>query len=348
MMQFLFSVNIVWGIACVLLYLVCGINPQNFWIFSISSLLVPISFGINLMFIFWWLIFKWQYAILSFLILVLGFSHLQKFYAWNDPNPSPKCRNNNFNLMTFNVYGLKNLKDTIDQSQQKNKNQFLSFLRKTDPEILCVQENNLYADNVINSTGLFSYVHYMINHGTAIYSKFPILDHGLIDFGTNTNSCLWADILINGRRTRIYSVHLQSNRISKDVNTLTDDDEEKSIEKLNVIKRMLVQYRRMSLRRARQAEMVSTHANGSEYPVIIAGDFNDTPFSYAYRQLSKKRKDSFLENGNGIGSTYVGALPGLRIDFILSDEKKFSFCNHKVLQTSFSDHNPVMTSMYYK
>jgi endonuclease/exonuclease/phosphatase family metal-dependent hydrolase len=188
----------------------------------------------------------------------------------------------------------------------------------------------------------------MINHGTAIYSKFPILDHGLIDFGTNTNSCLWADILINGRRTRIYSVHLQSNRISKDVNTLTDDDEEKSIEKLNVIKRMLVQYRRMSLRRARQAEMVSTHANGSEYPVIIAGDFNDTPFSYAYRQLSKKRKDSFLENGNGIGSTYVGALPGLRIDFILSDEKKFSFCNHKVLQTSFSDHNPVMTSMYYK
>ena len=157
MMQFLFSVNIVWGIACVLLYLVCGVNPENFWIFSISSLLVPISFGINLMFIFLWLVFKWQYALLSFLILLLGYSHLQKFYAWNDPNPSPKCKNNNFNLMTFNVYGLKNLKDTIDQSQQKTR---INFFHSCVKRILkfCVFRKIIYMQTILLTAQVSSHM----------------------------------------------------------------------------------------------------------------------------------------------------------------------------------------------
>ena len=107
---------------------------------------------------------------------------------------------------------------------------------------------------------------------------------------------------------------------------------------------MMVKYRRMSIRRAEQAIQVKNHAANSPFPVIIAGDFNDTPYSYAYEQLTEKRKDSFLECGKGIGSTFVGALPGLRIDFVLADEKKIEFCFHRVMQTTFSDHNPVFTS----
>ncbi|MBK8243462.1 MAG: endonuclease/exonuclease/phosphatase family protein [Saprospiraceae bacterium] len=347
-MVFFLAINIVWAICCVVLYLVVGVDPRSFWIFSISSLLVPASFFINLMFVIFWIFFKWRNAWISFILLLFSFNYLNKFIAFNDSNNQGKCKSSAITVMSYNVYGLKNLKDTIDQSQLTNKQQFTSFLRKTNPDVLCVQEDNLFADGVINKTGLFPYFHYLINHGAAIYSKHPILDNGQVDFGTKTNSCLWADLLIDGKKLRIYSVHLQSNRISSEIERLADNDVEINEQNLNVIRRMMVKYRRMSIRRAEQAIQVKNHAANSPFPVIIAGDFNDTPYSYAYEQLTEKRKDSFLECGKGIGSTFVGALPGLRIDFVLADEKKIEFCFHRVMQTTFSDHNPVFTSLYLK
>lgn len=40
----------------------------------------------------------------------------------------------------------------------------------------------------------------------------------------------------------------------------------------------------------------------------------------------------FYKCGDGLGSTYVGALPGLRIDYVLGDIKSIEFCSHKVLR----------------
>ncbi|MBK7811044.1 MAG: endonuclease/exonuclease/phosphatase family protein [Saprospiraceae bacterium] len=348
MINFLFALNIIWGLICLVLYLVAGVDPKNFWLFSISSLLIPVSFGINIFFIFIWLFIRWRYGVLSLIILILGYGPLSKFVAFNEVSEVPKCKTNGFKLMSFNVYGLKNTKDPNEQIHQTKKNQFLSFLRKSEPDIFCVQENNLYADRIINETGLFTYVHYIIKHGTAIYSKYPIMDQGLIDFGKMTNSCVWADIMVEGRRLRVYSIHLESNRISKDINQLKDDEKEDQEEKIGLLRSMIRKYRRTSVRRAKQADMIQAHAAQCEYPVIIAGDFNDTPYSYAYRRLVKDKEDSFLARGSGIGTTYVGLMPGLRIDFILADKKAIDFCRHHVLQTAFSDHNPVIADIYSK
>lgn len=78
---------------------------------------------------------------------------------------------------------------------------------------------------------MYPYFHYLIQHGTAIYSRFPILDKGLVEFGTKTNSCLWVDLLVQGRKLRVYSVHLQSNRITKELEQITDDEDEQNSEK---------------------------------------------------------------------------------------------------------------------
>lgn len=348
MINFLFSLNIVWGLFCCILYLISGVDPQKFWFFSISSLLIPVSFAINLLFIFIWIFFRWKYGVLSVIILLLGIGHIKKFYALNERNENTRCQTSSFRMMSFNIYGLKNTRSNSEQLQESRQNQFLSFLRKSNPDILCVQENNLYADRIIQESGIFKYVHYMISHGTGIYSKFPILDQGVVEFGKMTNSCLWVDVLVQGNKIRLYNAHLESNRISKDVNQLKDEEEDPRDKKIGLVRDILRKYRRMSTRRARQADLISRHADSTRLPVIITGDFNDTPYSYAYARLSKNRKDSFLERGFGIGTTFVGLLPGLRIDFILADEKKLDFCSHKVQQTSFSDHNPLIVEIFSK
>lgn len=348
MIHFLFSLNIVWGILCVILYLLSGVDPHRFWLFSISSLIIPISFAINVLFIFIWIFIRWKYGMLSILILLLGYGHIRKFIALNEKNESSRCQTSSFRLMSFNLYGLKNTKDPSEQIQQSKKAQFLSFIRKSDPGILCVQENNLFSDRIITESGIFPYVHYMINHGTGIYSKYPILDQGLLDFGKNTNSCVWADIMVNGNRVRVYNTHLESNRITREVSKLRDDQPEENKQKVGLIRDIFRKYRRMSIRRAEQADLIRDHATQSPHPVIIAGDFNDTPYSYAYRILTKGRKDSFLDRGFGIGTTYMGLIPGLRIDFILADQGVLNFCTHRVSQTPFSDHNPVIAEIFSK
>ena len=44
----------------------------------------------------------------------------------------------------------------------------------------------------------------------------------------------------------------------------------------------------------------------STVPLIIAGDFNDTPASYIYQQATDLLSDPYVEQGRGFGTTYHG------------------------------------------
>ncbi len=85
------------------------------------------------------------------------------------------------------------------------------------------------------------------------------------------------------------------------------------------------------------------HMNSSPYPVILCGDFNDPPFSYAYNTLSKDLNDTFIDEGKGTGATYIGKIPFFRIDFILYD--KLLCINHEVINSKWSDHYPIMARL---
>ena len=104
----------------------------------------------------------------------------------------------------------------------------------------------------------------------------------------------------------------------------------------NLIRRLKNAFKK----RANQADIISAHIAHCHYPVIVCGDFNDTPDSYAYKTISKGLKDAYCESGKGIGSTYNGKIPFLRIDFILHSPK-FNAYNFKVNKDDLSDHFPV-------
>ena len=78
--------------------------------------------------------------------------------------------------------------------------------------------------------------------------------------------------------------------------------------------------------------------------MFVCGDFNSPPYSYTYHaiQHSKDLKDAFLESGYGIGKTYVGLFPTLRIDFILINNEIESL-NTQVIKKDYSDHYPIVS-----
>ena len=116
---------------------------------------------------------------------------------------------------------------------------------------------------------------------------------------------------------RVYNIHLASNWFSQtDYSFMQNPTLETEELKKNVLS-IGERLKNSFAKRAEQVHAIKTHINKSPYPVILCGDFNDTPNSYAYQQLARGLKDAFVEKGLGIGRSYNGKFPSLRIDYIL-------------------------------
>jgi endonuclease/exonuclease/phosphatase family metal-dependent hydrolase len=74
--------------------------------------------------------------------------------------------------------------------------------------------------------------------------------------------------------------------------------------------------------------------------VILCGDFNDTPASYAYHLISTDLLDAFVENGNGFGRTYAGKFPQFRIDYIMHS-KDLKCTKFTRSEETLTDHFPI-------
>jgi len=99
-------------------------------------------------------------------------------------------------------------------------------------------------------------------------------------------------------------------------------------------------------KRAEESQVIKKHMQSSPYPIILCGDFNDTPLSYAYNTISKNLKDAFKESGKGIGQSFV-KIPTLRIDYILHNEC-FNSYNYKRHKQKLSDHYAVSCEVEVK
>ncbi len=244
-------------------------------------------------------------------------------------------------LVTFNTSGLGFLAAKDTNQHKQNIRDFIRDLNGQGPvDIFCLQEiNSKHAQEAVEKFK-FKYEHRIKYHGTAILSRYPIINSGEVDFGTRTNSCLWADIKIKNQVVRVYSAHLKSNRVSTETEKILKEGGIQGKETWSDIKGVFGKFRYTSKIRVEQAKMVRAHMMKSPHPVILCGDFNETPQSYIYALLSEGLQDSFRAAGFGLGSTYAGRIPALRIDYALIDPRlPVSDC--QVLRADYSDHYPV-------
>lgn len=221
------------------------------------------------------------------------------------------------------------------------------FINNQDADILLVQEiNSPRVKKEIKENNVYSYEFLNKNIGTGIYSKYPIINSGIIDFKLNTNSCVWSDIVIHNDTIRVYSVHFRSNHISKYAVDIVDDIENDQEIDTKEVREVLSLYKKYVQIRARQVKQVKNHILKSPYPVILGGDFNDPSLSYTYQQFAEFMKDSFVEKGLGLGVSYAGSIPLLRIDNIfVSDE--LEIIDFKKLDEKYSDHFAIKAKLKF-
>ena len=88
--------------------------------------------------------------------------------------------------------------------------------------------------------------------------------------------------------------------------------------------------------------MIVDHAKKSPYKVLMGGDLNDPPQSFTYRIMSEVGNDAYRKAGSGIGTTYHGVIPLLRIDYLFVDPR-VGIHKSDVIKNNYSDHYGLMT-----
>ena len=331
--------NIVLAVLTFLAYVLPFLAPKFFPILSVLTLVLPMFLILNgLYFMFWLLQFKRQ-VLLSGLMLLLGITFINKFYKFSETDLPREEKD--FVVMSYNVR-LFNLFKWIPDEDVPGS--ILTFINDENPDILCIQEYSKSAD-----VDLKVYKHrfiYMqgdqIKTGQAIFSKFPIINEGHLDLPSSNNSVIFADIKKGKDIIRVYNMHLQSIKISPDVNEMSEN-----IDGVNQRKSLVVA-RRIShafRKQQQQAEIVAEHTKTSQYPIIICGDMNNSAFSYVYRSIRGTLQDTFEEAGKGFGRTYNFRYYPARIDYIFADETMTVKSYKEFPEFEYSDHYPIMTRL---
>jgi endonuclease/exonuclease/phosphatase family metal-dependent hydrolase len=338
----MFLLNIVLTVVTFSAYLLPFLAPKAFPLLSVLTLFMPLFFVFNALFFFYWGFQFKKRMILSGLVLLMGITFINKFYKFSTKE-FPESEKN-FSVMSYNVR-LLNLFKWINRDDVPE--QILSFINEKNPDILCIQEFSNSAD-----IDLKVYPHKyivmagdQIKTGQAIFSKFPIINEGNIVFPNSNNNVIFADIKKGKEIIRVYNMHLQSIKISPDVTEINDDinvmDQSKSQKLLRRISKAFKQQQQ-------QAEMFKEHKMDCDYPLIICGDMNNSAFSYVYRNIKGKLRDTFEEAGQGFGATYKFRYYPARIDYIFADERMKVKQFESFSDFENSDHYPIMAKLSFE
>jgi endonuclease/exonuclease/phosphatase family metal-dependent hydrolase len=346
------AANIMFAVALLLSYLAVHVSPEKFALPAFFGLAYPYLLLINIFFAVGWAVLLKFEALISVIAISVGITHLSNYIKIGKPTGN---KDGTFKLVSYNVRMFNNYESRNASSEKK----VFSFLKEQKPDILCLQEfyingsPALKDQTYIAALGGKYYSHMKVigsgknrYYGIVTYSKYPIAKKGQVVHPGSSSLTIYTDVVINKDTIRIFNNHLQSFRLkSMERSFIEEIAEPADNESIEAVKNLSLSLRQGFVRRAHQAEVLRVQIDKSPYPVIVAGDFNDTPVSYSYRKIRKGLKDSFVNSGYGAGFTYKGNYPANRIDYILYDNKLESRY-FEIMKVRYSDHYPV--AAYFK
>lgn len=356
--------NIIAAIVFLLSCLAPLLNPIQYWYISLLGL----GFGFILItlvaFIFFWLVFKPKFILLSLVPMLIGFNSISMFFAFNTTQKfnyqkdKEMLRVVHWNVARFIEWRRNNNKGS--QTRLKMMDQ----IKEQNADVLCLQEfftstDSIYYNNLaylMKEVGYPYYYYAWMNDGNlqwfgnAVFSKLPIIDSGKAYFPHSRfpETLLHADIKFGGDTVRVYTTHLQSLNFQKEdyENVEAIKDEQKDIIKNS--KGLFSKVRSAMAVRKEQVEIIREMLSNDPYPFILTGDFNDVPNSYAYATIKGDNlQDVFLKKGFGIGRTFNNISPTLRIDYIFAT-KDFSIRQFNRIAKNLSDHYMLVADLQLK
>lgn len=303
-----------------------SLDPRQHGEVSTLGLVAPIIYAMQAALTLYWIV-RWRpfIAVVMVFVSLLGVFQLSLFYklelrrVYSEPNLKPRYDKKALKVMSYNV------RSFIDDNRERQLDSIVKIIKAVNPDILCLQEMGFsdIADSLLEPLKPMPHSLSRVNLSPAIYSRYPIIKASRMD---TLKNFVWADIVIkkdknNEDTIRVFNNHLHSTAIRRDDSNYIENHEYLEGDSLGKVHSMVKRLTENNRVRAEQADTLAVLVAASPYPVIVCGDFNDTPVSYTYRTVARKLNDPYRKVGRGYSHTYRGFFDMLRIDYIFySDE----------------------------
>jgi endonuclease/exonuclease/phosphatase family metal-dependent hydrolase len=353
-------------LVCLLLSYLCPfVHPNDFWLLPFFGLAYPVILLFTFIFLIYWAIVKSRMFLGVLIVLLFGgklhFRTISLPFNKEEINDTSNIKT--LNITSYNVR-LFDLYEWGNEGKYENRNKIFKFLEEKQSDIICFQEfyqqdkpTKFATRDTLKNLLKTPYCHERYSHklegrqnfGIAMLSKYPMISRGDIMFddplNIDNNYCIFADIVKNKDTFRIYNVHLQSIKFKKDDYKVFSKNANKIVDKKSTVELLVEKLKIAYPKRAEQARKVVEHMQQSPFPVIICGDFNDTPMSYTYNIFNSLYTDAFRNSSSGLGITYAGKVPAGRIDYIFHNKNLHSSF-FTIQNEVYSDHKAISCTIW--
>ena len=333
------------GIVALLSSFLCSlcplINPSIFVWTAFFGLAFWIIFFANIIILIILIFLKSRRTLLIPIVaLLFSIPGIIKSYSFGEKKGSEA----QIKVMTYNVGVFRDYK-VKSRSVTDVKQSFANLVKEENPDVLCLQESGGWSGNTAAAfSQMIGYKYYSTNknNGNSYFSKFPLEDIKTFD---NESISKFADIkkINTNKGDYFYLVNCHFNSFCISTQEIEYTNDTKNIVKdsetygKSVVSKLIKGFKI----RPKNIEILLKKLPDDGTPIIICGDFNDTPMSYTYNQiLNAGLKDAFITASRGIGKTYCGALPLLRIDYFWYNDH-IEVINYKRIKQTTSDHYPL-------
>lgn len=349
------AINLVFFVLLCFSLLASYQSPESSAFFAVFGLMYPLLLIINFLFVIAWALLRSKYFLFSLVPILIGFGHLKNNFQLRFTTDHT-AEKNEIRVLTYNVqrFGM----DADEETFNTNNQTVIDFLNDQNPDIVCLQEyhgkgKTLYEplQNARTQLGAQSYYYesyfnprYQQLTGLVIFSKYEAVNKGKLKFEGTRTFGIYTDVLMGADTVRIYNIHLASIQLKpSDIDFVVNpgqNQDEMGLHALQIYSKLADAFQL----REKQMQHLLKELDHCPYPVILAGDFNDTPSSYIYKQITKLLEDTFVKKGNGFSITYGGRIPFLRIDYVMKSQH-FDTRTYRRHLVDYSDHYPLSAGL---
>jgi len=359
-----FSTNVIMILLLILSTLAPKTPPSSNIFIAYLGMGFPILLIINIIYLVFWTVFlQWKYILVCLASFAFCWNTISTYISFHSPVESIPydC----IKVLSYNVRGFNWL-----TGEEARNNPILNYIAGTDADIICMQEfaveekknmKNLISidefDKIMESYPYRTIIRLgdttgSIIYGLACYSKFPIMKVARVPIESDFNGSAMYEIRVGWKRITIVNNHLESNKITEEDKELYKEFIETHNRALigdvaqNIQERLIPAF----VKREEQANTIAAaiqKQRENTHAIIVCGDFNDTPVSYAYNTILGNMVDAFKATGLGLGITFNEKLFLLRIDYIMHTRNIRSY-NCTVDRVMYSDHYPVWANLHIR
>lgn len=348
-----FTLHLLAGanVATIALMLLVGysdrLEPTSFPLLATAGLAFPALLAANVAFLVFWLLVKVRYTLIPIAGLLIGYQPVRTYFPLNLP-----CNaDSTLTVVSFNAYDAGHL------GQGKFRSQVADYLIAQDADIVCLQEFTLDAATRERLSSCYGHIDTsrVTRYGEVLtlLSKYPVVAKQKIytDFREERQKVARSVVfflVVEGDTVAVVNNHLGSTGLTEEERSsfrriVKGDIERDSAE--HESKRLIGRLAESNQRRVPQVNAVADCLDSllsAGRPVILCGDFNDGPISFAHHQVARRLADCYREGGNGPGISYHENSFYVRIDHVFCSSE-WKPCAAKVdRKMAISDHYPLV------